>query len=259
MSSQAVEVDQWRRLETYRQRYAIEDRLGPLVDLEKSMRRRRLRSAALSRRLEELEKMLREVRTELRAVEHEIAGSRETGALLIEEILDQIQVETGEAWSPTPVRGFRVWQIEDNKVMGSRVHWPSPKLVSECLRQVSGEDLPHTAARCGPPACGIYAVKHLEMFGDELPRGIVDRSVVGVAALTGKVVEHEAGYRATSATVIAAVARYDTLALVTDDPAEIAALFDDPLGALARSGQRSDSQDTREFLVRAQSKEEQWI
>lgn len=39
----------------------------------------------------------------------------------------------GEAWSPTAVRGFRVWRIQDNQVMGNQIHWAAPTLVRECL------------------------------------------------------------------------------------------------------------------------------
>ncbi len=61
-------VDQWKRLEVYRQRYSIEDRLDQITSLEKSLNRRRMRSAALARRLADLEKQIIEVRTELAAV-----------------------------------------------------------------------------------------------------------------------------------------------------------------------------------------------
>lgn len=254
------EVDQWKRLDLYRQRYLIEDRLGPLLSLEKSINRRRVRSASLARRLDELESQIAEVRTELRAVDSEIEGSRATGALLIEDIIDRVQIEMGEAWSPAPVRGFRVWRIEANRVMGSQTHWPSPTLMSECLREIPGEDLPHPVSRCGPPACGIYAVKGLDIFPDDVARGEIHRSVVGVVAMSGKVVEHEDGYRAASATTIAVSANDGRHQLLTTDTRVIEALFDDPAETLANSevmGSRNET--TRGFLESVQSKESKWI
>jgi hypothetical protein len=134
-------------------------------------------------------------------------------------------------------------------------------LVSRCLRGLSGEDLPHPVSRCGPPACGIYAVKSLDMFAHDLARGAVDRTIVGVVGMTGKVIEHEDGYRAQAATVVAIVARNRGFRLISDDPDVIEDLFDDPLGTMTRagSGWAGVTDDSRPFLESAQSKEEQWI
>ncbi len=248
-------VDQWKRLQIYRQRYQIDDRLGALVDLEKSLNRRRVRSAALSRRLSELQEMVDEVRAELAAIEAEISGSRDTGALLIEEIIEEVRREMGEAWSPTPVKGFRAWRLEGNKVMGAQVHWPSPTLIGQCLRDIPGEDVPHPVSRCGPPACGIYAVKNLDMFGQAIK---IDHSVIGVVAMTGKVVEHEHGYRAGAATAIAVVASDGRRRLATTDPEIIEALFEDPNATLAGAGGRHEL-DTVGFLEPIYATEEPWI
>jgi len=260
MARVGVAIDQWRRLDTYRQRYRIDDRLAPLDSLEKSLNRRRMRAAALTRRLEELESLLVEVRGELRAVESEIEGSRQTGALLIEEILDRVQIEMGEAWSPRPVMGYRVWRIEDNRILGNQVHWASPTMSSECLRENPGDDLPHSVDRCGPPACGIYAVKDLDAFPSSVAEGAIHNSVVGVVAMFGKVVEHEEGYRSQSATAVAVSANDGRRRLTTTDPHRINDLFDDPAGALAMAepvGPPGEN-PTRPFLETALIKEEQW-
>lgn len=75
--------DQWLRLETYRQRYQIEDRLGTVQSLEKSLARRQSRRSALNRRIADLDQALDEALRELKAVDAEIAGARVAGALLI--------------------------------------------------------------------------------------------------------------------------------------------------------------------------------
>lgn len=260
MSPVGAEVDQWERLATYRERYRIDDLLGPICSLEKSLTRRRMRCAALVRRLDELGEMITEVRNELQAVHAEIEGSRVTGALLIEEILDQVQRKMGEAWSPTPVRGYRVWRIEDNRVMGNQAHWASPTLESQCLRDNPGEDLPHPVDRCGPPACGIYAVKDLDLFPPGVAAGAIHNSVVGIVAMYGKVVEHEAGYRTQKATAVAVSANDGRRQLMTADPAAIEALFSDPRRALAGAGplERCDENPTRLFLETVRAKEGQW-
>lgn len=254
------EVDQWQRLEVYRQRYTIEHRLAPIVSLEKSLSRREMKSAALARRLDQLEGQIGQVRSELAAVEAEIEGSRQAGALLIEEILDQVQIELGETWSPSPMRGFRVWRIDDGRVMGNQVPWDSPTLTSRCLRELPGDDLPHPVDRCGPPACGIYAVKHLDMFPPGVAGGVIHNSVVGVVAMQGKVVEHEDGYRAQKATAIALSANDGRRRLLTADPGEIETLFSDPAGALSHAEPMRSTADspTREFLESVQAKENPW-
>lgn len=260
MASPLPQGDQWRRLDVYRQRYRIDDRLEPLTALEQSMRRRRVRSAALSRRLQELETMVAEARHELSAVASEIEGTRRAGALLIEDVLDQVQAEMGEAWSPRPVHGYRVWRIEDNAVMGNQVHWESPALESKCLREIPGEDLPHSVDRCGPPACGIYAVKDLEMFPPEVSRGAIHHSVVGVVAMSGKVIEHESGYRSQRATAVAVSVNDGRRRLMTDEAEIIESLFADPHEVMADAtpAQRDEESPTREFLASIRERQEQW-
>lgn len=255
-----AEVDQWQRLKVYRQRYSIEDRLDAIASLEKSMGRRRMKSAALARRLEELQKQIAQIRSELSAVDSEIEESRRAGALLIEEILDKVQIEMGEAWSPAPVTGFRVWRIEGNQVLGNQLPWTSPTLESMCLREIPGEDLPHPVERCGPPACGIYAVKDLDMFPPDVAGGEIRRSVVGLVAMSGKVIEHEEGYRARTATAVAVSANDGEHRLLTTDRASIEDLFNNPGQTLAKAPTIGDPDvtETREFLESAQAKEDTW-
>jgi hypothetical protein len=261
MASPLPQEDQWRRLDVYRQRYRIDDRLEPLTALEQSMRRRRVRSAALSRRLADLEKMVAEARQELRAIASEIEGTHRAGALLIEEVLDQVQAEMGEAWSPRPVHGYRVWRIEDNLILGNQVHWETPTLESKCLREIPGEDLPHPVDRCGPPACGIYAVKDLGMFPSEVARGAIHNSVVGVVAMSGKVVEHESGYRSHRATAVAVSVNDGRRRLMTDEMETIASLFADPDEVMAEAPpiRQVEESPTREFLASIRERQEQWI
>jgi hypothetical protein len=260
MASPLPQADQWKRLDVYRQRYRIDDRLTQLTSLEQSIRRRRVRSAALTRRLEDLEKMVTEVHAELSAISAEIDGTRRAGALLIEEVLEQVQAEMGEAWSPRPIHGYRVWRIEDSAIMGNQVHWESPTLESRCLREIPGDDLPHAVDRCGPPACGIYAVKDLGVFPPEVAKGAIHQSVVGVVAMSGKVVEHESGYRSQRATAVAVSVNDGRSRLLTDDPEIIELLFADPREAMALARRTESEEDppTTEFLASIRERQEQW-
>ncbi|HJQ77995.1 MAG TPA: hypothetical protein VJ948_12170 [Acidimicrobiia bacterium] len=253
-------ADGWQRLEIYRQRYDIEGLLKDMPDLTNSMQRRRVRRNALTRRRVELVAETSRVDAELEAIDRELEGSRATWDLLIDDVIERVRLTHGEGWSPTPVHGFRVWTIAGNTIKGNQTPWVSPALSAVCLRGVPGEDIPHSMARCGPPACGIYAVKDLDMFPPEVASGMINRSVVGVVAYVGKVVEHTSGYRGRHATAIAVSAVSDGVRIATSDPGQISALFEDPAAALRRWG-RDDEPDrdmTRGFLESILKEETQW-
>ncbi|MGH8915747.1 MAG: hypothetical protein ACRDZM_14675 [Acidimicrobiia bacterium] len=230
------ETDPWSDLEVYRQRYDIEDELEQVRSLQRAISRRRARASALWHRFEYLESELAATRQELKAVQSEINGSLRVGALLVEEVLDRVRNEQKEGWSPTPILGFRLWAVEEAGLLGARLRWPGASMTGSCLNRVPGEDIPHSTSRCGPPACGIYATKDLALLHRELGVGEIDGFAFGVVALTGKVVEHQHGYRGAAATAIAVAARARGRHLETDDPSLITSLFDDPMAALARSG-----------------------
>lgn len=220
--------DPWVQLEVYRQRYDIEGDLTPVHSLERSISRRRARAHALRRRLAYLNKQVDEAESQLSAVEHEVAGARKAGGLLLTEILDRIRVREGETWSPIPVLGYRAWRIVDERVFGAKVPWDGPTMGAKCLNHVPGDDVPHTYARCGPPACGIYATKDLNVLKRKLGLPVFG-PVVGVVALTGKVVEHEHGYRAARATAVALAGDFGGKRFAIDDIDRIGDLFDSPL------------------------------
>lgn len=249
----------WDRLAIYRDRYQITHLLGPIDSLEKSILRREHRSMALTRRIRELEKELTDARNELGAVRAEIEGSRATGALLIEEILDRVRIDQGEAWSPNPFRGYRVWRIHEGAIWGNQVVWTEPELEGRCLRSIPGDDVPHPVDRCGPPACGIYAVKSLDMFPPGVAATEMRDSVVGVVALSGKVVEHELGYRASRARVVAAAVNRGGQRRLFHSRDEIAALFRDPISTIEGRPEDEDADDVRAFLEAIQREENLWI
>jgi hypothetical protein len=138
-------------------------------------------------------------------------------------------------WSPQPVLGFRVWNVAD-RLYGARAAWPTPEFTARCLRHPSGsfdDTVPHTSG-CRRPPCGIYAVKHIERLVDEvgLPsRG--NRWVYGLVELTGKVVEHDHGYRAKHARCVAA-AVVSGGHLIRIEGETLAALFRNPEVSLPR-------------------------
>ena len=113
-----------------------------------------------------------------------------------------------EFWSPGLVLGFRTWDLR-GRLFGAWKAWDRPEYEARCLSERTGSDageVPHTDGRCGPPPCGLYCFKEPEQllaaFG--VPRGS-SRCVLGLVSLSGKVVEHERGYRAQKVRVLAAV------------------------------------------------------
>lgn len=225
--------DGWAVLEKYRERYNLDGEIPGLVSLKKSIDRRRQRRAALNRRLGDLTRQVAEAESQLRAVNSEIHGAQQAGALLLRDVLDKVRREKGEGWSPAPVLGFRAWHLYKGLLYGAKLMWQTPEMEAECLHHVAGEDLPHSVGRCGPPPCGVYAVKDLDVLHREL--GTDSGSILGVVAMTGKVIEHELGYRAAKSTVVAITGRVGGHRFATDQPDEIADLFANPVGAAARS------------------------
>ncbi len=116
-------------------------------------------------------------------------------------------------WSPRPVVGFRYWRIDLDGLYGVRGHrWPRPHLEAVCRRGISGE-VPHLSGDCGRPPCGVYALKDpqalVASFGRDLSWSslvwshspLLEPGAYGVVELTGRVIEHQRGYRAAEASV----------------------------------------------------------
>jgi hypothetical protein len=102
-------------------------------------------------------------------------------------------------------------------------------------------------------------VKDLDTFPAGVARCEVRDVAVGVVGLAGKVVEHELGYRAQRASVVALALHHRGTRVVTNRAPEIEALFRAPTDALARleSNGVSSPTEARAFLERSQ-KENTW-
>ena len=105
-----------------------------------------------------------------------------------------------------------------------------------CGRNRGRDEVPHSDGRCPAPACGIYALPGLEPILRELSPNW--SGAVGLVELSGKVVEHEHGYRAERAHTVALAMIGQGRVLLTDAPEVLATAFGDPVHALARWGVR---------------------
>jgi hypothetical protein len=137
-------------------------------------------------------------------------------------------------WSPTPILGFRVWEA-GKRLQGARKPWLSPTYEAGCLRGSSeqfDDAVPHTDGHCGKPPCGIYAAKDPDpLLGKYWWR---PGRVIGLVELSGKVVEHDFGYRARRATAVFLVVSWIGGEEVASTPEDVAAVFADPQGWLER-------------------------
>ena len=141
-----------------------------------------------------------------------------------------------EFWTPGLVLGFRMWDLR-GRLLGAWKPWDRPEYEARCLSRRTGPDageVPHTDGRCGHPPCGLYCFKEPEQllaaFG--LPTGTA-RWVLGLVSLSGKVVEHESGYRAQKARVLAAAVVGRGRIVRIEGDARLQALFADPEATIA--------------------------
>lgn len=216
-------------LQTLRDRYGDERRAGDLPLDRLTVRQNRLRS-----RLEVIEEQMAELASERRRLLEEDARIDLMRTALVDDLADHIRRRHNEGWSPTPVTGYRVWAVVENRLQGATGHvWDTPQLDAECGRSRTNRDLPHTDSHCSRfgHGCGVYAAKDPARLeeGDSI-------WVLGVVHLSGKVVEHEHGYRAACAGVKAVVAQAEGRLLATCDSALISDLFADPIATIRRSG-----------------------
>lgn len=244
--------------------------------------------ATRNNRIVRLRKEIADLEAELRWAEDEAEGYRKGLVLAMTDLLEAMgpprvirqappppstkrapSGPTPETWSPVPVLGFRYWAIKGNRAYGFRTRWTSPHMEAACRGFPQSRDIPHTDGRCGRLGCGVYAVKDLDPLLAAISRETVGWYVVGLVGLEGKVVEHDLGYRASSATVVAAAAVGDAELLLTADRSELATLFAQPRTLLltpATAGQRAENvqpkqrnRSIRTYLLERAKEHETWI
>lgn len=129
-----------------------------------------------------------------------------------------------------------MWEMR-GRLHGAWRAWDRPFREARCVTgrtELDDGEVPHTDGRCGEPPCGIYAFKEpaqvLAAFG--LPEAR-RRNVYGLVALSGKVVEHERGYRGQRAAVVAAAVAGRGLLVRVEGLERLQSLFLAPEEAVA--------------------------
>jgi len=204
---------EWERL---RLKYRI---AGSPPGLERLLLTSRRKQA----RLRDLKTRLAVIQAEVDAMDAEVSGLDKTIRFFLSDIIRQLETEHGPSWSPVPMLGFRVWELKNGEFHGYRVRWEHRSLSAICAGGADNEDVPHTDGQCADPPCGIYAAKHIDRLISAHPD--VGSMAVGLVAMSGKVVEHEQGWRAESVTVLALTFMRGDRIMRTADPDEIEFLF----------------------------------
>lgn len=187
-----------RSIRDARQRHRLEmDRLNE--DFDRIVERRRAT-------LEAIEKLDRTLRA------------------LIDDVVGSTRRQRNEGWSPVPVLGFRAWVVEDGRLHGAWEMWPLPRSTATCKRSPDADEVPHTDGRCGPPPCGLYALKRADDLLD-VTGWHGARVAIGLVEMSGKVVEHTKGYRAEHMEVIALGVVDPRGVLLIDAPEDLQAAF----------------------------------
>lgn len=212
-------------------------------------------------RLERLEHEVAAVLAEIDRLEDEVRGREQALTLLLGHVVGRLERLHRDAWSPTPIAAYRLWAMRAGRLVGARNRWVRPEYVATCATH--GEGAPHADGRCGRLGCGIYATKELAPLLAMHVQPDSHSYVAAVVAFTGRVVEHEQGYRGERAEVTAAFAVWPDRVLATVDAERIAALFTacDRLPSDWCEPWRADSPFPHliEFLTQHAEEEPAWI
>lgn len=176
-------------------------------------------------RLRDVKARLAVIQAEVDALDVEVAGLDKTVRYFLSDVIRQIEIEHGPSWSPVPMLGFRVWEMREGGFHGYRVHWKHRSMSAVCAGGANNEDDPHTEGQCANPPCGIYAAKDVDRLISAHSNADFGSMAIGLVAMTGKVVEHEQGWRAECVTVLALTFARDDRVMATDDPEEIEILL----------------------------------
>ncbi len=244
-----------RSLRTYEDRYGA---VSGLIDISKA-------NTALSirqRRLNQLREEETRITGQIASMVSEMRRIERWMEFCLEDAIERTRREEAEAWSPTPIMGYRLWWIEDGSLCGVKLPWKTRTLAATCLRRGDLGEIPHSDGSCGRLGCGVYAAKTVDPLYRDFNVWSLDDFAIGLVALTGKVVEHDDGYRAAEATVVALGARLDRRVLLTNVPNMIDDVFADP--SMIRMGlpigsRRQSLIEIETYVTEKARRAEQWI
>lgn len=205
------------RYEALRRRLQRSDGLIELERLEGSIDRR-------TRRLEHINDQIDRLSEERDRVEAEILGCYTGSEALLTDLVSRMEEIEGTDWTPIPIASFTMWNLSGETMHDGTVSWGGRTAVGTCDRSAAGA-LPHSADACARGGCGIVGLRQLGTIGDVSSDGLVG---IGRLHMSGRVVEHEHGYRAELAEVVALIATDGSRWFRTRDRAQIDDFFASP-------------------------------
>ncbi len=223
--SDSVPRDLQERLRGLRARYGRHRADSAGYRFEVATNRRRFQLAEIRKQIAELEERAR-------VIESELEGFGKGMLVLVREEIAAYESEFPEAWSPTGVPGFRIWVLDEGRLVGARRPWTDPEFEARCNAFPDSDEIPHTDERCGRLGCGVYATRDLRPLLDSHVRESDRGYAAGRVEMSGKVVEHEDGYRAQRATVVSIALIGRNRQVCSSEPQVIRAVFRDPDAAL---------------------------
>lgn len=205
----------------YQDRYGDLDGMIDLAEANSAM-------VSRQRRYEQLAEEQERIQQEMDAMTGEVRRIESWLEFCLEDVIARVREKHSEGWSPTPVLGYRLWAVGRDALHGVKMPWPARSLSATCLTRPFGGEIPHSDGRCGRLGCGVYAAKTVDPLYTEFDVSAIGDVALGLVALTGKVVEHDDGYRGAEATVVALGASLGKHLLLSSDPQMLDAVFEDP-------------------------------
>ncbi len=251
--SSSVPRDLQERLRALRARYGRHRADSAGYRFEVATNRRRFQLAEIRKQIAELEERAR-------VIESELQGFGKGMLVLVREEIAAYESEFPEAWSPTGVPGFRIWVLDEGRLVGARRPWTEPEFEATCNAFPDSDEIPHTDERCGRLGCGVYATRELRPLLESHVREGDCGYAAGRVEMSGKVVEHEDGYRAQKAIVVAVALIGRDREVYTTDRSVIQLIFRNPVAALDAPASRKLRTPVLPLLEQhLQERTDEWI
>ena len=205
------------RYEGLRNRLQRNDGLTELRRLDTSIDRR-------VRHLEHINQQIERLASERDQIETEVLGCLTGSEALLSDLVGRLEEIDGHDWTPIPITSFTMWRLIDSTMHDGCVPWRTSVAVGTCHRSTESP-APHATDQCAASGCGIVAMKSAGMLD-----GFDHDSMIAIGRLemSGRVVEHEHGFRAELAEVVALIATDGQRWFRSHDRGQIEELFATP-------------------------------
>lgn len=182
------------RYDLLRRRLRRTDGTDDIERLESSIARRRARIRHLDAQIDALD-------AERDRLRGEIVGCLHGAEALLVDLIDNLESLDGPCWTPTPIVGYSRFDVVDGALHDGDHRWDGSTLRPACpAGRVSP---PHEHAACRGAACGVLVWKALDRLPDV--SGAELAAIVEVS-ISGRIVEHDLGYRGESGRIAALMA-----------------------------------------------------